>query len=182
MSARPPNSEWQSGDSQTALRPTRCAGETRAVATPLDRLIDEYLREADAGRVLDLDGSAYTPAGLRRLRRALTPVQAVAGTLELATLDHGEHAPEQLGRQVVEQAGLPPSRLEPIVAALRSVCGFAAEGGRGARATERPLGGPKAATPTDAMLILGAHVGVWTERIIVIAFVLAAIGLARELV
>ena len=35
---------------------------------------------------------------------------------------------------------------------------------------------------TDAMLTLGAHVGAWMERIIVIAFVLTAIGLALELV
>jgi hypothetical protein len=153
------------------------------VATPLDRLIAEYLREADAGRALDVDGSAYTPAGLRRLRRALSPVQAVAGSLDLAALDH-VHAdtPAQLGRQVVEHAGLPPSRVEPIVAALRSLCGYAAARRRSARATERRRGSDGAPTQTDAMLALGARVGAWTERIIMIAFVLTAIGLALELV
>jgi hypothetical protein len=153
------------------------------VATPLDRLISEYLREADAGRALDIDGSAYTPAGLRRLRRALSPVQAVAGSLDLAALDRVDaDTPEQLGRQVVEHAGLPQSRVEPIVAALRSVYGYAAARGRGSRTTERRSGSPAAPTATDAMLTLGAQVGACMERIIVIAFVLTAIWLALELV
>ena len=37
-------------------------------------------------------------------------------------------------------------------------------------------------TPTFTMLALGSHVSAWTQRIIVIAFVLTAIGLALELV
>jgi hypothetical protein len=145
-------------------------------------MIDDYLRAAEAGQALDIDGSPYTPAGLRRLRRSLAPVQAAARSLDLSVLDHDAAAPERLGRQVVEHERLPPSRLGPIVAALRSVCAFAVTGAPATPATEDRSDAPEPLTPTYAMLALGAHVGAWTERIIVIAFVLTAIGLALELV
>ena len=45
----------------------------------------------------------------------------------------------------------------------------------------RPVGDDESRTPTFTMLTLGAQVGAWLERIIVIAFVLAAIGLALAL-
>jgi hypothetical protein len=44
-----------------------------------------------------------------------------------------------------------------------------------------PAAAPEAPTPTFTMLALGAHVSTWIERIVVIAFVLTAIGLALEL-
>jgi hypothetical protein len=44
-----------------------------------------------------------------------------------------------------------------------------------------PAAAPEARTPTFAMLALGAQVSAWAERIVVIAFVLTAIGLALEL-
>jgi len=46
----------------------------------------------------------------------------------------------------------------------------------------RPVGDREARAPTDTMLALGAQVGTWVERIIVIAFVLTAIGLALAFV
>ncbi len=121
---------------------------------------------------------------------------------------------EQLGRRVVIDAGLPPSRLGSIVHALRCLSAYAA-GRRAAgpppaeplpwadppRWTDpprwreppprraaaphapepEPAAAPEASTPTFTMLALGAHVSTWIERILVIAFVLAAIGLALEL-
>jgi hypothetical protein len=45
----------------------------------------------------------------------------------------------------------------------------------------RPVSDTEPRTPTFSMLALGAQVGAWMERIIVIAFVLTAIGLALAL-
>jgi len=52
---------------------------------------------------------------------------------------------------------------------------------RGADNTARPVSDDESHTPTFTMLTLGAQVGRWVERIIVIAFVLTAIGLALAL-
>jgi hypothetical protein len=177
----------------------------------LGTIIADYLRDAAAGRAVDAAGMPYTPAGLRSLRRALVQVETHATGTQLATAEAiGVAGFERLGRQIVDDAGLPPSRLGSIVSALRGLSGYAAgdtwtdprlrRGRRRladpprARTTEAPTGGADASiptyaptggadarSPTYAMLALGAQVGAWIQRIIVISFMLTAIGLAFAL-
>jgi hypothetical protein len=150
--------------------------------------ITEFLRDAAAGRAVDPAGKPYTPAGLRSLERALMHVEAQATSAELAAADAlGAGGLDRLGRRIAADAGLPPTRAGSIVAALRGLADHRLE--PRARVTDPspvPFPSPPSeapvATPTHAMLQLGAQVGVWTERIIVVAFVLAVIGLALELV
>jgi hypothetical protein len=152
--------------------------------------ITAFLRDAAAGRALDPAGKPYTPAGLRSLQRALVPVEAQATSAELATADaSGAGGLERLGRRIAGDAGLPPARAGLIVAALRGLTEYQLEQleQRAAVVDPPPLPSPTAASdaavssPTHAMLELGAKVGAWTERIILVAFVLAVIGLALEL-
>lgn len=211
--------QGRSGDRQAAIVTRGGAGETRPMVTPVDiasegsglgALVAAYLSAAEAGRTLDRAGRRYSPAGVRSLRRALAQVEAVAGPLDAAALKVMDPtAIERLGRQVVERAGLPPTRLGTIVDALRGLAAYTGTRRRPAdpRPTDPPrwvdpptwtdarlraapepppqspsAAAPEARTPTFAMLALGAHISAWTERIIVIAFVLTAIGLALELV
>jgi hypothetical protein len=149
--------------------------------------IREVLRDAAAGRAVDPAGKPYTPAGLRSLQRALVHVEAHATSAEIAAADAlGAGGLERLGRRIVDDAGLPPARLGSIVAALRGLAEYQLEP-RARVADPLPIPYPTppsdaaVPSPTHAMLELGARVGAWTERIIVVAFVLAAIGLALEL-
>ena len=172
-------------------------------------IIADYLRAAAEGRALNPAGKPYTGAGLRSLRRALVHVETRVTSTQLATAAAvGDAGLERLGRQIVDDAGLPPSRLGSIVGALRVLSGFAAgdtwtdrpprrrpgnprpadppRWERPARTAEAPAPEPPAAgaetpTPTYTMLALGAQVSAWMQRIIVVAFVLTAIGLAFEL-
>ena len=166
----------------------------------LGTVIAAYLQDAEAGRALSPDGGPYSPAALRRVRVALGHVDAAAGGLDpgaLGAMDAGEL--EQLGRLAVDRAGLSPSRLPLMLQALHSLSAYAADGNgsavRSGPAVRTGATAPSAAvarggavaepdprTPTYAMLALGAQLGTWTERIIVIAFVLTVIGLALELV
>ena len=185
---------------------------------------------------------------LRSLRRALAQIESAAGPQEPAVLKMMDAAAlERLGRQVVEDAGLPATRLDVIVDVLRGLATYAGAGQRPAQRPRRrelfpeppswldppdpppawdppppsrraaareyappaparkyappaparehtppaparesapvppPAAAPEARTPTFTMLALGAQVSAWTQRIIVIAFVLTAIGLALEL-
>ena len=79
--------------------------------------------------------------------------------------------------------GLAPSRLGPIVDALRRCWPPRASRRRplASRAPDPVHERRQSPTPTFTMLALGAQVGVWIERIVVIAFVLTAIGLALAL-
>ena len=117
-------------------------------------------------------------------------------------LDRG--AVVDLARQVLDHAGLSPSRVGSIVDALTSVLAYATwqrpadppsqersarrppeppcgTGPRPVESTARAAGDGQARTPTFTMLALGARVDALMERIIVIAFVLTAIGLALAL-
>lgn len=146
-------------------------GQTRWMPD-LGTVIPEYLAVAY--------GDGHSAAELRSMRRALEQIEAGAGGLDhaaLAAMDERSRA--RLAWQIVDDAGLPPGRLVTIAEALRSLAAYAPE------ATEPSSSSPRAApetrTPTFAMVALGAHVSAWVERIIVIAFVLTAIGLALAL-
>lgn len=146
----------------------------------LGPIITEFLRDAAAGRAVDATGKPYTAAGLRSLQRALVQVEAQASSAEIAAAAAaGAGGLERLGRRIVDHAGLPPARVDTIMAALRGLAEYRLE--PRARSAEPPPRDAATPSPTYAMLALGAQVGAWTERIIVIAFVLAAIGLALEL-
>jgi hypothetical protein len=152
----------------------------------LGTVIPEYLRAAESDRVPAPDGNPYTPAGLRSMRRALDHGAAEAGGMDhaaVAALDERSRA--RLAWQIVDDAGLPPTRLVSIVEALGCLSAYTPQSAGPPADRPRAAPSPKPAlepsTPTFTMLALGAHVSAWMERIIVIAFVLTAIGLALEL-
>jgi hypothetical protein len=162
-------------------------------AHDLGRLVTDYLRDADAGRAVDADGAPLTAAGLRSLRRSLVHVQAHATGAELAAADAlGATALERLACQIVDDAGLPRARVVAMVAALRGLSAYASADTWAdlpprprdlpPRRSEPAEATPSTGSPTYAMLALGAQAGAWMQRIIVIAFVLTAIGLALALV
>jgi hypothetical protein len=157
---------------------------TPAATPPVGALIADYLRDAEAGRVRDPAGGTYTPASLRSLSRSFALVEAAAPQLDAGGLAGvADSELEQIGRHVLEQAGLPQSRLGSIVHALRILSAYA--GGRAVAQRASPpylVAAPEARTPTYTMLALGSHVSAWIERILVIAFVLTAIGLLLALV
>jgi len=156
--------------------------------------VADYLRAAEAGGAVDAGGAPLTPAGLRSLRRSLVHVQAHATGEELAAADTlGAAALERLARQIVDDAGLPAARTGAMVAALRALSTYAGADTwtdpapptgavRPPRRSEPSEAVPPPGSPTYAMLALGAQAGAWIQRIIVIAFVLTAIGLALALV
>jgi hypothetical protein len=160
----------------------------------LGTVIPDYLRAAEAGDVPDPNGRMYSATALRGLRRTLADVDAILGDVALTDIhDADEAALEALAWRVVDRGSLPPSRLATIIDALGRLSAWAEPGpraGRRPRAEPAPHPSPPpprppsvsgaARTPTFTMLALGEHVGVWIERIIVIAFVLTAIGLALE--
>jgi hypothetical protein len=160
----------------------------------LGTVIPDYLRAAEAGDVPDPNGRMYSATALRGLRRTLADVDAILGDVALTHIHAADDvALESLAWRVIDRGGLPPSRLGTIIDALRRLSAWAEPGPRAGwrpQAEHAPDPSPSppsprtlsraARTPTFTMLALGEHVGVWIERIIVIAFVLTAIGLALE--
>jgi hypothetical protein len=151
-------------------------------------MIVDFLRDAEAGRTRDPTGGPFTPAAVRSLRRALDHVDASARDVDIAALDAA--SVELLAHRIVEDEALPPSRLGSIEHALRCLSAYAADRRPYVADPDQvappppvvaPVAGPVVA-PTFAMLALGERLGVWTERIIVIALVLTAIGLAIALI
>jgi hypothetical protein len=158
----------------------------------LRKVIAEYLRDAEAGRALDAAGQRYTPAGLRSVRRALGHVDEALGDMRLSVVEDSDRAAvDGLARRVADHEGLSPSRTGPVVDALNTLFAYVTwqrpayplRWERPPRHDPPDPAPPPAGTttPTFTMLALGAHVGAWIERIIVIAFVLTAIGLALAL-
>jgi hypothetical protein len=175
----------------------------------LGTAISRYLRDAETGRVPAFDGGDYSPAALRSLRRTLDHVASAVGALGLADL-HAMNAKEleSLGWQVVDYAGLPPSRAPVVVDALRRLSTYSrtespadppprtrrytytrTESTAEPRPRTRfePASAPAPAgtlgrTPTHTMLALGTRLGAWIERVMVIALLLTAIGLALALI
>jgi site-specific recombinase XerC len=146
----------------------------------LGALIADFLDGARAGVVRAPGGSPYTPADVRRLRGALSHV-----TSELGARDVAELRPRDVRGLVDEllNAGLPPTRAGAIVDALRRVYAYARERGL---VTTSPLVGlapaaPEESSPTTAMLELGEQLARLTGGLMVLLFVLAAVGLAVAL-
>jgi site-specific recombinase XerD len=134
----------------------------------LGAVIAEYVRDVEAG--------ARTRDAVRELRRDLTHVASELGTLDVDAVRarHVEGLVDEL-----RVAGLSPDRVRSVVDALRSLYAYAI--GRGLVRTSPlvglTLGSSETRTPTDAVLALGEQVTAWTVRVIVIAFVLGALGL-----
>jgi site-specific recombinase XerD len=144
----------------------------------LGSVVSEFLGAAEAGSARAPGGDRYTPDELRTLRRSL----AHAST-ELGSLPVGELRTRDVRKLIDElgEAGLPPSRAEEIVDALRAVYAYAMQHDI---VTTSPLVGlaPAAAregpSPTTAMIELGQDLARWGVRLMVMLFVLAAVGLA----
>jgi site-specific recombinase XerD len=148
-------------------------------AAELGSVIAAFLRDAEAGDVRAA-GRTYTRAELRDLRGALTHVAAALGPLDVAELRSRDvrGLVDELGA-----AGLRPERVSAIVDALRSVYAYAM--GRGLVTTSPLVGLAPAAgdgpSPTTAIVQLGEQLARWTVRLMVMLFVLAAVGLAVAL-
>lgn len=146
----------------------------------LEELIAEFLDEAVEER---------PRAELRELRSALLHISSELGTMsaeDIRAWDVREFADR------LHAAGLPAARLDAVMVALRELYAYAERRrlvdkspvpavillGQGQRA-DRQAGGVQ--TPTDAMLALGTQVANWTERLVLVGFVVVVFVLAREL-
>jgi len=158
----------------------------------LGTIVNDYMRDATAGRAGDAAGVPYTAAGLRSLERTLVHIGAHATLADLTAAGAlGAAARERLARRIVDDADLPPGRHESIAAALAGLIDYTVgdswidppprRPGRRVRTAEAAATAAVSRTPTHAMLALGAQVSAWMQRVVVIAFVLTAIGLALEL-
>jgi hypothetical protein len=104
-------------------------------------------------------------------RRLLLRIDAAVGEVGAEVLRRGDADElDRLARRVVRDARHAPSHAS-VLATLGVLSHYAT--GRAAPAAP--------STPTSAMLALGGQLSVWLERIVVIAFVLVAIGLALAL-
>jgi hypothetical protein len=166
---------------------------------PLAALIDEFLRAAERDGAFDGAGNRYSPAAVRSLRRALLLVRATLGAMpvHLAALDRDSIA--DMAWRTIEERALAPSRFDSLADAMHSLVAYAAcqrpavqtpsRAGAlprialepPAESAPRPHSQPASITPTSTMLLLGARAGRWIERVIVLALVLTAIGLALAL-
>jgi hypothetical protein len=214
---------------EASVRPSVAVPAAEAVDDPkLSTAIAAFARDLDAGRVRTVDGRWHDREELRRLRAALTHLDAELGTRSLS-----EVAPADVERLVglLRVEGLPETRLNSITEAFRSVLVHAAGRGtiderpaigppRGQPTAERdealeerdreladrqaiadetePLEPDHAAsisvradapprqidtprTPTEAVLGVAVEAAKWTERLIVLAFVVVVVVLALEL-
>jgi site-specific recombinase XerC len=144
----------------------------------LGALIDGFLESAET------DGN-YTREQLRDLRGTLAHVVAS----ELALQDAGAVSGSEVHALVdsLRTAGVPARRAGEVVHSLRLVYAHAIASGLvrssplvGVAAVEQDEA--PAPSPTTAILALGAGVVNWLVRLIVVASVLTAIGLAVALV
>ena len=147
----------------------------------LGAVIAEFLGDAETGAIPGAGARPYTLAELRELRGALIHVSSELGELDVAVVQSRDV------RGLVDQlraAGLPERRLGSILDALRRVYAYAV--GRGL-VTSSPLVGltfpvHEAPSPTTAMLEFGERLATWTARLMVMAFVVVAVGVAVALV
>ena len=151
----------------------------------LGDVIADFLGEAEAGTVRGAGATPYTRAQLRELRGALTHVSSELGAFDAAAVRNRD-----IGELVdrLDAAGLSEERIASILHALRLVYAYAIE--RGIVTTSPLVGlglnsaapGQESPSPTTAMLQFGERVATWTSRLLVVTFVLAAVGLAVALV
>jgi hypothetical protein len=152
----------------------------------LAAVIRDYLDDAESDRVYD-PGFRRSPSRDRSLRRELLRIEAALGDLDVERLERADPAEvDRLAEAVVDDARI-ASTHSSVVAALGILTDFAAwrEEPAPRRRPRRRRGHaePEAPrTPTGTMLALGTQVSAWFERLVVIAFVLVAIGLALALV
>jgi|1185.fasta_scaffold198621_2 hypothetical protein len=133
---------------------------------------------ADLGALID-DFLAHTPG--ERQRELRVPLAHVVAS-PLSVLDAAAVSAEDVDALVAElgAAGVPAQRTGAVVDALRLVFAHGIAHG-GLRVS--PLVGfaevqPAAApSPTTAIVALGERLVTWTARAVVLAFVLAAVGL-----
>jgi hypothetical protein len=149
----------------------------------LGTVIADFLGDAEAGAVRAPGGSRYTTGEVRELRRALSHVASELGARDISELRSRDV--REL-RDALGAAGLTRERTGAIVDGMRSVYAYAMERGL---VTTSPLVGlvPAASassagpSPTTAILQLGELLARWTARLMVLLFVLAAVGLAVAL-
>jgi hypothetical protein len=169
---------------------TASAGPERTpTRNQVDAIIVDFLREVEEGRARAVGDKRYTREELRQLRAALIHITSELGTMSVEDVRIWDvHALIDKLRD----AGLPASRLESVIDAIRSLYAYAV---RRRLVATSPVPGlalvgndrkgdaqaDEFRTPTGAMVALGAEVITWTVRLIVIAFILIVIGLGREL-
>jgi site-specific recombinase XerC len=155
--------------------------DDRPSVSDLGGVIDDFLAGAEAGNVRAAGGKAYTRAELRELRGALTHVSSELGELDVAEVRSRDV--RRLGEEL-EAAGLPPARVAAILDALRAVYAYAMR--RGLVATSPLVGltvpAPEGPSPTTAMIQFGEELATWAVRLMLVAFLAVAVGLAVALV
>jgi hypothetical protein len=160
-----------------------------AKRNPVETVIADFLRDAQEGRALAVGGRPYTREELRELRAALIHIASELGTMSVEDV-RGWDVRALIDR--LREAGLPPGRLSSVIEGFRSLYAYAdrrklierspvpAPGflGQDERADAAP---GESSNPTDAMLALGAQVVTWTERLVLLAFILVVLALGIEL-
>jgi site-specific recombinase XerD len=138
----------------------------------LGAVIAEFLHDVERG--------AQTRDEVRELRRDLTHVASQLGPVQVDAV-RGRHVEALVDE--LRESGLPPERVRSSLEALRTVYAYAI--GRGLVRTSplvgRALPATEGRSPTTAVLALGEQAVAWTVRVIVIAFVLIALGLVVAL-
>jgi hypothetical protein len=117
---------------------------------------------------------------VRVLRRDLAHLAAELGTMDADAV--GARDVSGLVGRLAED-DLPPDRVQSILDSVRALYAYAIERGlaRTSPLAEPARAGRRAPTPTAAMLALGEEVVGWSVKLIVIAFVVVALGLVVAL-
>jgi hypothetical protein len=164
-------------------------GRSTTKRNPVESVIADFLRDAQEGRALAVGGRPYTREELRELRAALIHIASELGTMSLEDV-RGWDVRALIDR--LRDAGLSPNRLTSVVQGFRSLYAYA----DGRKLIERSpvpapafLGGDdradaafgESSNPTDAMFALGVQVVNWTERLVLLAFILVVLALGVEL-
>jgi hypothetical protein len=172
---------WE--EPRAAPRPQDVAG------TSLETVIEEFLREAEEGDQRAVGNRPYTYAELRELRAALIHIASELGTTPIS------HVTAWEVRTLIDRlgdAGLSAARLNSVMEAFRSLYAYA-ERRRLVHSTpvprlsllthdeREPARSVEFETPTDAMLALGTRVATWTERLVLLTFIVIAVALGIEL-
>ena|SRR5215217_7839006 len=139
----------------------------RAETGTLGEAIVAFLGDAAEGRALDVTGDPYSPERIREVRGALAHVEVSLGETQVSALRARDL---NAFLQRLDDDGISPRRRAEITDALRALDRYVHQ-------LDGDGGGVSRPNPTDAMLALGAQLGAWFLKLVVLAFALIVFGL-----
>lgn len=164
-------------------------GRSSALRHQLAALIPEFLREAEEGHPSAVGDRPYTREELRALRAAMIHISTELGTMGVEDVRVWDV------RSLIDQlreAGLSKRRLHWVIEGFQALFAYAVRRRLVERSPVPALSNvgqddrpgrdlDERGTPTDAMLALGGKVVNWTERLVMVAFVVLILALGVEL-